>query len=63
MLGVIQNLTTFITSSLGLSLITAALACGFAAVLTRMMHWHTLFEMMAAGAGLVGVAAFVNTVF
>lgn len=63
MLGVIQNLTTFIVSNLGLSLITAAMAIGFVCVMMRAMYWHTLGEMALAGAGLVGVAAFVNTVF
>jgi hypothetical protein len=63
MLGVIQNFTTFVTTGIGLGLITAALAAGFVAVLCRFMYWHTLGEMALAGAGIVGVAALVNTVF
>ena len=60
---VIQNITTFITSTAGIGIVTAAMALGFVAVLCRWMYWHTLFEMAAAGAGLVGIVALVNTIY
>ena len=61
--AILQNIITFVTSTLGITLVTVALGLGLAAVMCRMMYWHTLFEIMFAGALLIGLAATVNQIY
>ena len=61
--AILQNLTTFVTSTLGISLITVALAVTFAAYMCRMCYFHTLVEVALGGAGLVAIVATVAAIY
>jgi hypothetical protein len=61
--AILQNLVTFITSTLGISLITAALAMGFAAYMCRMCYFHTLVEIALGAAGLIAIVATVGSLY
>jgi hypothetical protein len=61
--AIIQNLITFVTSTLGLSLITVALALAFAAYMCRMCYFHTIVEVALGAAGLVAIVATVGAIY
>lgn len=63
MQGILQAATNFITGTLGISLITAALAVGVGAWLCRMCYFHTVAEIALAGAALMGIVALANAIY